>query len=159
MFLVIYGRETSTGNKHCYPHCNENLIYVLLFGDLCGLSPNFHIHVSGSDLYITRISPHISCAIPFLEVLVSKFRYWFFAVQGNGLYFWLYSIQCWSSWQGLIVLRLIQGYLAGWAGPTPICYRLLSMFQFAKLRWAKSPEMEFLNSIFVEVSGHKLESV
>ncbi len=26
---------------------------------LCGLSPNFHIHVSVSDLYIPRISPLI----------------------------------------------------------------------------------------------------
>jgi hypothetical protein len=27
-----------------------------------GLSPNFHIHVSVSDLYIPRIGPHISCS-------------------------------------------------------------------------------------------------
>ena len=32
-----------------------------LFWELCGLSSNFHIHVSVSDLYITRIGPHISC--------------------------------------------------------------------------------------------------
>ena len=42
------------------PHCNENLIYVLLFWELCDLSPNFHINVSVSDLYIPRIGPHIS---------------------------------------------------------------------------------------------------
>ncbi len=29
-------------------------------GELRGLSPNFHIHVSVSDLYIPRIGPHIS---------------------------------------------------------------------------------------------------
>jgi hypothetical protein len=40
------------------PHCNENLIYVLLFWELCDLSPNFHINVSVSDLYIPRIRPH-----------------------------------------------------------------------------------------------------
>ncbi len=28
------------------PHCNQNSIYVLLFGELRGLSPNVHIHVS-----------------------------------------------------------------------------------------------------------------
>ena len=28
-------------------------------GALRGLSPNFHIHVSVSDLYIPRIGPHI----------------------------------------------------------------------------------------------------
>ncbi len=88
-------------------HCNENLIYVFLFWELRGLSPNFHIHVSVSDLYILRIGPHISyptekadpsweyinrshthefgywdcsCAIPFLGIFVSNFRYWFFAV-------------------------------------------------------------------------------
>ncbi len=43
-------------------HCNENPIYVFLFWDLRGLSPNFHIHVSVSDLYIPRIDQHISCS-------------------------------------------------------------------------------------------------
>jgi hypothetical protein len=38
-------------------HCNEYPIYVFLFGELRGLSPNFHIHVSVSDLYIPRIGP------------------------------------------------------------------------------------------------------
>jgi hypothetical protein len=33
-------------------HCNENPIYVFLFWELRGLSPNFHIHVSVSDLYV-----------------------------------------------------------------------------------------------------------
>ncbi len=41
-------------------HCNENPIYVFLFWKLRGLSPNFHIHVSVIDLYISRIGPHIS---------------------------------------------------------------------------------------------------
>ena len=39
--------------------CNDH-IYVFLFWELRGLSPNFHIHVSVSDLYIPRIGPHIS---------------------------------------------------------------------------------------------------
>jgi len=43
-------------------HCNENPIYIFLFWELRGLSPNFHIHVSVSDLYIPRIGPHISCS-------------------------------------------------------------------------------------------------
>jgi hypothetical protein len=29
---------------------------------LRGISPNIHIHVSVSDLYISRIGPHISCS-------------------------------------------------------------------------------------------------
>jgi hypothetical protein len=40
-------------------HCNENSIYVFLFWELSGLSPNFYIHVSVSDLCIPRIGPHI----------------------------------------------------------------------------------------------------
>ncbi len=39
-------------------HCQENPIYVFLFWELRGLSPNFHIHVSESDLFIPRIGPH-----------------------------------------------------------------------------------------------------
>jgi hypothetical protein len=41
-------------------HCNENANYIFLFWELRSLSPNFHIHVSVSDLYIPRIIPHIS---------------------------------------------------------------------------------------------------
>jgi hypothetical protein len=40
-------------------HCNEKPIYVLLFWELRSLSPNFHIYVSVSVLYIPRIGPHI----------------------------------------------------------------------------------------------------
>ncbi len=40
-------------------HCNENPIYVFPEKELRGLSPNFHIHESVSDLYIPRIGPHI----------------------------------------------------------------------------------------------------
>ncbi len=35
-------------------------IPFFLFWELRGISPNFHIHVSVSDLYIPRIGPHIS---------------------------------------------------------------------------------------------------
>ncbi len=41
------------------PHCNENPIYVFPEKELLCLSPNFHIHVSMSYLYIPRIGPHI----------------------------------------------------------------------------------------------------
>ncbi len=40
-------------------HCNEYPIYVFPEEELRGLSPNFHIHVSVSDLYIPRIGPII----------------------------------------------------------------------------------------------------
>ncbi len=39
-------------------HCNG--VYIFLFWELWGLSPNFHIHVSMRDFYIPRISLHIS---------------------------------------------------------------------------------------------------
>jgi hypothetical protein len=41
-------------------HCKENLIYVFLFWELRGLSPNSHTHVSVSNLYTPKIGPHIS---------------------------------------------------------------------------------------------------
>ncbi len=41
-------------------HCNESPIYVFTEKELRGLSPNFHIHVSVSDLYIySQDQPHI----------------------------------------------------------------------------------------------------
>jgi hypothetical protein len=40
-------------------HCKENPIYIFLFWELRGLSPNFNIHLSVSDLFIPRIRPHI----------------------------------------------------------------------------------------------------
>jgi hypothetical protein len=45
---------------HQPSHCNEDPIYVFLFWELPSLSPNFHIHVSVSNLYFLRIGPHIS---------------------------------------------------------------------------------------------------
>ncbi len=41
-------------------HCKENPIYVFLFWEFRGLSPNFNIYVSVSNLYIPRIGPHSS---------------------------------------------------------------------------------------------------
>ncbi len=40
-------------------HCNENPIYVFPEKELRCLSPNFHMHVTASDLYIPSIGPHI----------------------------------------------------------------------------------------------------
>jgi hypothetical protein len=47
------------------PHCKEpteNSKQLFPEKELSSLSPNFHIHVSVSDLYIPRIGPHISCS-------------------------------------------------------------------------------------------------
>jgi hypothetical protein len=40
-------------------HCKEISMYVFPEKELRGLSPNFHIHVPVSDLYILTICPHI----------------------------------------------------------------------------------------------------
>ncbi len=40
-------------------HCKEGPIYVFPEIKLCGLVPNFNIHVSVSDLYIATIGPPI----------------------------------------------------------------------------------------------------
>jgi hypothetical protein len=45
--------------SYCTVHCNGNSVYIFLSWELRGLSPNFHIHVSVSDLYIPRIGPHM----------------------------------------------------------------------------------------------------
>jgi hypothetical protein len=41
---------------------SESSIYVFPEKELLSLSPNFHIDVSVSDLYIPRLGPHISCS-------------------------------------------------------------------------------------------------
>jgi hypothetical protein len=51
--------KTVVGLANGKPHCKENHIYVFLFWELRGLSPNFHIHVSVSDSYIPMIGSHI----------------------------------------------------------------------------------------------------
>ncbi len=42
-------------------HCKEDPIYVFPEMKLCGRVPDFHIHVSVSDLYIPTIGPPIYC--------------------------------------------------------------------------------------------------
>ncbi len=62
MTAVTDGRQGPALHVNSSLHCNENPIYVFLFWELRGLSPNFRIHVSVSDFYIPRIGPHISCS-------------------------------------------------------------------------------------------------
>ncbi len=93
--------------KRMEVHCNKNPIYVFREKELRGLSPNFHIHVSVSDLYIPRIgqlfgriggvadqsweyinrSQAHKCGnwnwgreLPFLGIFVSNFQYCVFPV-------------------------------------------------------------------------------
>jgi hypothetical protein len=86
--------------------CKENPLYVFPEKKLLGISPNFHIDVSVSDLYTPTIgppffteadrsweyinrSPKHECrnwergrAVSFLEIFVSNVRYSIFAVPG-----------------------------------------------------------------------------
>jgi hypothetical protein len=43
-------------------HCNENTIYEFPEKELCGLSQNFHIRVSVSDLFIPESIHIFSCS-------------------------------------------------------------------------------------------------
>jgi hypothetical protein len=60
-YLLFY--LFSSGSWWVYPevgdpypiHCHKNPIYVFPEKELCGLRPDFHIHVSVSDLFIPRI--------------------------------------------------------------------------------------------------------
>ncbi len=56
----ILGLNCSLTHWEYLPHCNGNSVYIFLFQEQHGLSPNFHTHVSLNDLYIPRISLHIS---------------------------------------------------------------------------------------------------
>ncbi len=60
MPLCVYTESTEMKQGECIFHCKGNSVYIFLFWELRGLSPNFYIHVSVSDLYIPRIGPHIS---------------------------------------------------------------------------------------------------
>jgi hypothetical protein len=58
-------------------HCNENPIYVFLFWELRGLSPNFQIHVSGSFRFISWIifpqAPKDAC-LPIWQASLGTFK-------------------------------------------------------------------------------------
>jgi hypothetical protein len=72
--------------------------YVFIFWELRGLSPNFHIHVSVSDLYIPRISPHISCSrmgrsiVGIYKSLTNTWM-WSFLTVAKQFLFWEYLSQ------------------------------------------------------------------
>jgi hypothetical protein len=53
---TVFALSSLNHSHSLLAHCNENPIYVW---ELRGLSPNFHIHVSVSDLYIPRKGLHI----------------------------------------------------------------------------------------------------
>jgi hypothetical protein len=48
--------------QHVVPCTATKIPFIFLFWELCGLSLNFHIHVSVRDLYIYRIGPLFSCS-------------------------------------------------------------------------------------------------
>ncbi len=70
--LALYIPWTSSWQVVVVTHCNKNPIYVLLFRELRGLSPSFHIHVYVSDLYNPRIGLHISCSRIYRSIVDSQ---------------------------------------------------------------------------------------
>jgi hypothetical protein len=55
-------------------HCKENPIYLFLFWELRGLSPNFHIHVSVSDLYVLRFAPMRGIYLHKIRLTLNKIK-------------------------------------------------------------------------------------
>ncbi len=51
--------HTSWQSSSWSAHCNKNPINLFPEKEFRGLGPNFHIHVSVSDLYMPKIGPHI----------------------------------------------------------------------------------------------------
>jgi hypothetical protein len=102
---TVWGYFSHTGCSELYitPHCNGNSVYVLLFWELRGLSLNFHIYVSVSDLYIPRIGPHIFSTDPSWEYIIHMnveigtdtpiFLFWEYLFQIFGIL----SLQCGES--------------------------------------------------------------
>ncbi len=77
-------------------YCNGNSVYIFLFWELLGLSPNFHIHVSVSDLYIPRIGPHISSSREGRSVVGN----WEYIIRSQthecGNWYWYPNIPFWQ---------------------------------------------------------------
>ncbi len=59
---VLLKQQSTLSTKSIYVLITQlKSLYVFLFWELHGVSPNINIHVSVSDSYIPRIGPHISC--------------------------------------------------------------------------------------------------
>ncbi len=77
-------------------HCNENPIYLFPEKELCGHSPNIHIHVSESDLYF----PESFCIFsyksrPILGIYKSLTDTWMweFGTEAAQILIWEYLFQ------------------------------------------------------------------
>jgi hypothetical protein len=59
--LATKGKHNPWSYSAAIPHTAMAIPFIYSFlWELRSLSPNFHIHVTVSDLYIPRIGPHIS---------------------------------------------------------------------------------------------------
>jgi hypothetical protein len=74
VLVICIPSVKNNGSEVCvrtHLHCNENPIYLFHIWELCGLSPNFHIHVSVSDLYMYAQdqSTFFACSIIDRQIL------------------------------------------------------------------------------------------
>ncbi len=88
-------------------HCKKNPIYVFLFWKLRGLSLNFHIHESVSNLYIPRIGPHISCSRKGKSI-VGKYK------SLTGTWMWKLGLCPRNSFSGNFCFEFSVWFLAVW---------------------------------------------
>jgi hypothetical protein len=113
-------------------HCNGNPIYVFSEKELRGLSPNFNIHVSVNELYISRME-YINCSQKTAQFLFWEYMFQIFSTL---------SLQC-RLLQLIHLSRVLAGRPAGRtdasaplsaaaASPPPPCtINLLGVYNFS----------------------------